>query len=86
MGYIAGREVVNAAPAVFCAYMGVLAALSTTEAGAQVRQDTMPALRAHSAGVASENVNVNVNAVFLAALCRALVLMPSPPVFSDATR
>ena len=36
MGYVAGGEVVNAAPPVFCAYMGVLAALATTEAGAQV--------------------------------------------------
>lgn len=37
MGYVAGGDVVNAAPPVFCAYMGVLAALATTEAGAQVR-------------------------------------------------
>ena len=36
MGYVAGGEAVNAAPAVFCAYMGVLTALATTEAGAQV--------------------------------------------------
>jgi hypothetical protein len=36
MGYVAGGDVVNAAPPVFCAYMGVLAALATTEAGAQV--------------------------------------------------
>ena len=37
MGYVAGGDVVNAAPAVFCAYVGVLTALATTEAGAQVR-------------------------------------------------
>lgn len=37
MGYIAGGEVVNQAPPVFCAYMEVLAALAADAAGAQVR-------------------------------------------------
>lgn len=36
MGYIAGGDVVNQAPPVFCAYMEVLAALAADASGAQV--------------------------------------------------